>query len=325
MELSADSLEKAFEKLLRDHSKEFDAHFETVATKLDIAETKAFFNCHHIALDGNNRPRFKDLAELAANLVLDYAIPRSELEEAYQDIKEKNSHVKLAKLKTKATKLFATMTTTGECGELLLYLFIQNCLRIPQLLCKMPLKTNSDVHYHGVDGIHATVNKISGTLVLYWGESKLYQSLSSAITNCLDSIKPFLLDEGGSDSRNRRDIELITDNIDLCDEDLEEALLSYLDPNNKLYRKVEYRGACLIGFACAHYPREANALTSEKLKQLINSEVNNWKATVGKSIVAKSPLDKFELEIFMVPFPSVEKFREAFLSEMGLLINDKTG
>lgn len=319
---SVDRLEKAFNNLLRDNSNEFNSYFETVSTKLDIVDTRAFFNCHHIALDGNRRPRIKDLAEFVANLVIDYAIPRSEIEEAYKYAREKNSNLKISKLKTKANKLFTSLKNTGECGELLLYLLIQNCLKIPQLLCKMPLKTNANVHYHGVDGIHATIEKTSGMLVLYWGESKLYQSLDSAISECLDSIKPFLTDEGGSDSKQKRDLELITDNIDLCDEELERSLLRYLNPDDELFKKVEYRGACLIGFDCNHYPEEANTITQDKLKELINSEINNWKEKVGKSIMAKTPLKTFVLEIFILPFPSVEKFRQAFLSELGLL-NDE--
>lgn len=322
--VSIDYLEKAFQRLLRNNSSEFSSYFETVSTRLDIADTKASFNCHHIALDGNKRARIKDLAEFVANLVIDYAIPRSQIEEAYAYYRENNSNVKISKLKTKANKLFTSLENTGECGELLLYLLIQNCLKIPQLLCKMPLKTSGDVHYHGVDGIHATIEKISGMLVLYWGESKLYQSLDNAITECLDSIKPFLIDEGGSDSRQKRDLELITDNIDLCDEVLEKALLRYLNPDDELFKKVEYRGACLIGFDCKHYPKEANKITQEGLKELINSEVNNWKEKVGKSIKAKTPLNNFVLEIFMLPFPSVQDFRDAFLSELGLLKDEQT-
>jgi hypothetical protein len=314
-----DYLEKAFQRLLRDNSKEFDAHFEIVSARLDIANTKAYFNCHHIALDGNKRPRVKDLAELAAELVIDYAIPRNQLEEAYEYLREKNSNFKISKLIIKANKLFTYLENTGECGELLLYIFIQNCLKIPQLLCKMPLKTSGHVHYHGVDGIHATIDQKSEMLVLYWGESKLYQSLSSAISECLDSIKPFLIDEGGSDSKRKRDLELVTDNINLCDEKLENAILRYLDPDDALYNKLEYRGACLIGFDCEHYPKEANKITQGELKKLISSEVNNWKEKVGKSIIDKTPLNDFVLEIFMLPFPSVQDFRDAFLSELGLL------
>ena len=37
---------------------------------------------------------------------------------------------------------------------MLLYMLVQAFLGLPQLLCKMPLKTSSEMHYHGADGIH---------------------------------------------------------------------------------------------------------------------------------------------------------------------------
>jgi hypothetical protein len=40
---------------------------------------------------------------------------------------------------------------------MLLYLLLEVELGITQLLCKTPLKTNPEVHYHGVDGVYGKV------------------------------------------------------------------------------------------------------------------------------------------------------------------------
>jgi Cap4 SAVED domain len=45
---------------------------------------------------------------------------------------------------------------------MLLYLLLEVELGIPQLLCKTPLKTNPEVHYHGVDGVHGKVTDTGG-------------------------------------------------------------------------------------------------------------------------------------------------------------------
>jgi hypothetical protein len=37
----------------------------------------------------------------------------------------------------------------------------------------MPPKPNSEVHVHGIDGIHVGIDEATGKLALYWGESKL--------------------------------------------------------------------------------------------------------------------------------------------------------
>ena len=58
---------------------------------------------------------------------------------------------------------------SGEGGELPLYLLLEMLLGLPQLLCKMPLKTSAETHLHGVDGVHGKLLP-SGDLALYWGE-----------------------------------------------------------------------------------------------------------------------------------------------------------
>lgn len=70
---------------------------------------------------------------------------------------------------------FTDLSNTGEGGEMLLYLLAERFLKVPQVLCKMDLKTDSHMHYHGADGVYASVNE-GGLLKLFWGESKVYAS-----------------------------------------------------------------------------------------------------------------------------------------------------
>ena len=100
---------------------------------------------------------------------------------------------------------------------MLLYLLIQSCLKLPQFLCKMPLKTNPRMHAHGVDGIHGTWEQLLGMLALYWGESKLYSVVSDAVEDCFESLSQYLLSAGGSQAPLDRDLQLLRDNIDLAD------------------------------------------------------------------------------------------------------------
>ena len=66
---------------------------------------------------------------------------------------------------------------------------------MPQLLCKMSLKTNAAMHVHGADGIHGAVLP-NGNLGLCWGEAKLHANVTKAIDACFESLAPFLTDYG---------------------------------------------------------------------------------------------------------------------------------
>lgn len=308
--------EHAIERLLRGSGDELDAFFSEVKTDSAVLGTKAKVHCYIVSHDGNDQPRVDDLALEVAIRMIDYAIPRSEILRAQESDRKNNSTVETSRLKAKARGLFSNLSKTGEGGEMLLYMLVQNYLRIPQLLCKMPLKTSNEVHYHGADGIHVTFDKQTKKLALYWGESKLYQNVETAITNCLDSIKPFLCDTGGSSARQNRDLQLISTNLDLCDEDLEDAFLTYLDPKNPNFNKLQYRGVCLIGFDDKSYPTAPNTKTEQDVINEVDTALVKWHSSLNKKIRAKNPLELFVMEVFLIPFPSVKKFRASFLGEL---------
>jgi len=139
---------------------------------------------------------------------------------------------------------------TGEGGEILLYILVLEYLKIPQLISKMPLKTSGKVHYQGADGIHVKYDSVNDRLNLYWGESKMYKSMSAAMDDCLSSVKGYLLDPQSAKSVQQRDLELITSNINanINDEDLENALVRYFDKDDDLSNQIEYKAVCFIGF-----------------------------------------------------------------------------
>lgn len=312
----ASVFEDAFQKLLRGDGKELAAYLSNVATESEVLDTKAKVHCYILAHDGQDQPRAKDLAQAIAFRIIDYAIPRGELKRAQEYDLKHNTTFEVSKLKQKAKKLFSTLEKTGEGGEMLLYMLIQNYLKLPQVLCKMSLKTSAQLHYNGADAIHMTYDNTKNKLALYWGESKLYKSIDTAITSCLDSIKPFLCDNGGSDTRQMRDLQLISDNLDLTDEKLEEALLKFLDPNDVNFNKLEYRAACLIGFDHNAYPSTPNTKTEKEVIAEVEKIINTWQSKLGKKILDRKPLHSFIIEIFLIPFPSVREFRKEFLGEI---------
>ncbi|NOM41508.1 DUF1837 domain-containing protein, partial [Klebsiella pneumoniae] len=113
------------------------------------------------------------------NSIVDYAIPRSKLAEAKARDIRFNSTEAVAELVERAKRSFTDLAKTGEGGEMLLFLLAERFLKLPQILCKMDLKTDSRMHFHGADGVYADVSP-EGTLKLFWGESKIYSDPNAA-------------------------------------------------------------------------------------------------------------------------------------------------
>lgn len=66
-----------------------------------------------------------------------------------------NSGEAVAALHEEAKRSFTDLALTGEGGEMLLFLLAERLLKLPQILCKMDLKTDTRLHYHGADGVYA--------------------------------------------------------------------------------------------------------------------------------------------------------------------------
>lgn len=308
-------LETRIDQLLRRDGGEFTAFVTTVEGDVSVPDTTARVHCNVIRLDGNGMPRARDLARWLSYHVIDYAIPRQQILDAKKFDDQHNTTRRMSELRVKAKGLFTRLQKTGEGGELLLYILAQTQLGVPQLFCKMPLKTNTNVHVHGIDGIHVGVDRTTGRLILYWGEAKLHQTVGSAVVEALDSIKPFVCREGGSGAPYERDLQLMRDNIDLGDAELEEAILHFLDRDDPKHNDLQFRGICLIGFDHDCYPAAHNQKNIDALIHEARNAMQAWLGMIERQIKSRPPLASIHLELFLIPFPSVEAFRQAFLEE----------
>ncbi len=291
-------------------------YLKEIAFRDIINDSQTSVNCYFISLDGNKRPRVKDFARFIAEKIIDYVIPREEFARALYEAEISNSSSPIVRLNNRAKRLFTSLPKSGEGGEILLSVLAETFLGLPQLFTKMVLKTDSEMHVHGCDGIHGGVNE-SGHLALYWGESKLYSSATDAVRECFSSLAPFLLNNGGSYSEQERDLQLMRDGINLNDSNLTTALKSYLDPNNPMFNEIEYRGLCLVGFDCDKYPNVPNSKEINQLREEINNVYKERREHIKKRIFAEQ-VESFVIELFLIPFPDVNDFRVAFRNEIGV-------
>lgn len=186
-----DWLVNAVSDMVRGCAKSFDGLLIEVGNPKIHLNTLTTSRTHFVVKNGNGNPRIEDLAKVLSERVIDYCIPRSRIKEAEAVLRETGSSSAFFRLGTEARDLFSRMQRSGEGGELLLYALLEYIIGAPQILCKMALKTNSQMHVHGSDGVHAKFLP-NGNLALYWGESKLHANPSSAIDSCFKSIEPFL-------------------------------------------------------------------------------------------------------------------------------------
>jgi hypothetical protein len=308
-----DWLVQAVERLARKDGRSLEPYLETVGEEMALDDTQLTCRCHFIPMNPNGQVLVNDLIEMLVAQVVDYCIPRSRIIEAYAEFEQNGSTEQVTRLANEARGLFTKLKRSGEGGEMLLYLLLELVLGLPQLLCKMPLKTSSQMHVHGTDGIHGKVLP-NGDLALYWCESKLYASVGDAIEECLKSLAPFLTDPGGEGAK--RDVLLLRDHLDAADQRTTEALKRYFAAGTHERRRVQVRGAGLVGFSIEEYPPpfEADRTTVTKAAEAVMDSLHGG---IGPK-VRKHKLTAFEIELFCVPFPDVEQFRAELRRQLGL-------
>lgn len=250
------------------------------------------------------------------NAIADYAIPRSKLDAARKRDADFKSSEAVTALVEEARRSFTDLAKTGEGGEMLLFLLAERFLKLPQILCKMDLKTDARMHYHGADGVYAGITD-AGVLKLYWGESKIYKSATDAIRDCLTSLAPFLMEAEHEGAERERDLVLLSDKADLSNPELTGALKRYFDRSSPQSKRVQYCGVALVGFDAPFYPSADVKAAANSIAKAARVELQKWQANIGSRLSAEKLAD-FEIEFLCLPLPSAEDFRAAFLKAMGI-------
>ena len=304
-------IQERLEKMIHGAPNSTNAYLREVCKNCHIGTTKTAMHIYMLRLDGNKRPRIRDFCEFLFDKIVDYCIPASEIRAAKKKNKKYNTTQYTTRLARKAKNLFTHISNSGEVGELALSVLTQEFLNMPQLLCKMSLKTNPNVHFHGADGLYGKYDNLNKKFLLYWGESKIYEDVQQALNNCFDSIKELLIEEGTMGTYRERDISLFRSNIDFEDAELQQVILKYLDPDNEEYNSLEYRGVCLVGYSETAYPKDFSAV-EEKIFEIITTKINDFQSSIKKKISARPPLAQYTIEVILVPVSDANELRETF-------------
>ncbi len=269
---------------------------------------------------------YEELAQILFNQIIQYTIPKSEIEDAmatgntnyvlelmekakqkYVDYWKRRNQV----IKNENLEQDEGVSKSGEGGEELLFLLAEQILKLPQALCKMNLKTSGSMHFHGADGIHIGISEDNSKLALYYSEVKIYKKVNTAIKKCLASIAPLLKRE----EKEQLELSLLNSYLDIGNNiELTKKLKEYFNPNRVECREfTEVRGLCLVGFNEKKY----DGYDYEQNAKSIMSQIESW-ITIFKEEKINNNIKNININVFFIPMSCVDSFRETFKKKLGV-------
>jgi len=288
---------------------DYDNCIDVIEHNHIIQGVEATVRLHYLKFDGNGLPMVKPLANMLYTYIIDYCL-------AARNRNNTLTNQQATALTKEAKKLFrhpiitdTSPDQTGEAGEMLLYFLMEVVLKAPQVVAKMELKTNHKDEVKGSDGIHARWNEEDGLVDFFFGESKLYQSSSSAITDAMKSIDIF-----HANKMYQHEFTMVTKHFKYTDEKIKDAI-SEMIVHGEPGSRVRVNHACLIGYDFKAYQTLPLNLSNNKLTdefstqfltdsdRLVNLLQNNFNKFDKKHL---------KFDVFFIPFPSVVAFRNAF-------------
>jgi hypothetical protein len=112
-------------------------------------------------------------------------------------------------------------------------------------------------------------------------------------------------------------MQLLGRHADLADENLTQAIKTFLDPRHENFNKLEFCGLCLVGYDSKAYPGPTELGDTDALLAAITEQLPSLKQSILRRLQAEE-LVTFGFHVICVPFPSVEEFRSKLLVQMGL-------
>jgi len=211
--------------LLSTTTPDLSSRIGTMTKVWSTPDSKITGRFHYIKFR-DSKPTVEDLVTVAHARMVNFVIPRKRIDEAIAEMNAKPTAIDpWVLLATEARDLFIKTKDetgrSGELGEVLLYMLMEWVLSAPIVACKMYLKTSQQMPVHGRDGIHLGSEK--DKLIMYWGESKLHQSLPSALSDISLSIAKFV----GSPKDYQNEVRIIRENLNI-DQLNDEALTIYI-------------------------------------------------------------------------------------------------
>lgn len=279
---------------------------------------------YYIRFSSDGVPNVAELVDYLFDCLIPFCLPKTRYLPVLESADPLVDYPKIVRLSEEAKSLFikakSIVQNGGEPGELILFALLEWAIRAPRMVSKMYMKTNSQMPVHGTDGIHLGYNAVSDQMTIYFGESKIFKEFSVAATSAFDSMFDLI----GNSRQISREIEILNNLSDLeaLGEPFKSRILDYINPysesESSLNRRVVH--ACLLGFEYTAYKRilklKPGDVKAEFEKQYLRRVASACRV-VERHYCGKLPATA-NLQLFLLPFPSMADFRKEFYNKLGV-------
>lgn len=304
----------------------YDACIDHVGYHHTFANIHVTTRLHHLRFDANCQPKVQALAECLADHITSYAVS-SRNRPILETDQQWNKFVRETRALFRVNALARGMPDlSGEAGEMLLYFLLETVLQAPQVIAKVELKTNPAMEVNGSDGVHMRWDSADGLVDVYFGESKLYTDVGTALTNAFDSMAKF-----HANGMRAHEYTMVTKFFKGADNHVKAAVAEVLD-TGRPGPGARINHACLIGYDWmpsgmtpgqalaaveAEYRRQYQ-LDAPRLYDMLQRRFDTCQRDTGRCQV--SPCDcqwkQYRFEVFFLPLASVQVFRDSFNAAM---------
>lgn len=293
-------LQKYFEKLEKEPQNDISSVLEETSLVKNGQHEFRFFlvKCADSAID------YATFIDYLVASIIRYVLERHE----YKSSKMNDpNYVGKIVLKARDRFIRSEKVKSGEIGELILFVLLES-RGIFQVFNKMLLKTNKNMHVHGADNVNIEVK--NGRLVVHFGESKMHSSLTTCITESLESIEDFI----DPDTGKKFELDLVSTHLDKSKFGRHSQLIiDIIDPYypNRNLKKTKY--SVFIGYDWKH-PHQPKSGSDDLCKFLRDAFEKEHNPTIDKitEAIKKSKIPNETFTVHFLPFTSVDEFVDRF-------------
>lgn len=267
------------------------------------------------------KPTLAEFAEFIYYKIIPFCLTRKKRKHYEDKLAETGDDRYRMEPTDKAKNLFVkargSRDTTGEPGELILFILLEAFFGAPLVASKMNLKTSSNMPVHGCDGIHIRYDPITARLTVYWGESKLTPQISTSFDKMFESLTKFLSTDADGVFPYQRDVDILCDHCDIEDPKQKELLAAYFDPYTPQSNQKDEVFAC---FGAFEFPYQETPESNEPEATFVKRFEDRLKTACDlfEDKVIESKLTDRRFQLLLLPFEDVGALRKAFLAKLGV-------
>ncbi len=210
----------------------------------------------------------------------------------------------------------------GELGEFLLFCFLEGHLNAPKILSKLELKTSTNMYVNGSDGIHF-LKLPSGNYQLIFGESKLYDDLTTGLRDAFQSINDFVKEEnqkGEGKSGITYEKSLLSASVfkETWTTEEEKFIEQLIYPTNDSSFEVDDAFGIFVGFEVM-LNADQRKLPNDKFRTVIEEHINEVvtkKIANIENYIEEHGLFGYNFYVYTMPFLDIELSRMKILENL---------